>query len=311
MARIKYPTDFLKRIELFKDIKKKHDSDGGSSPLIPFLNQHNINLGTDEAATQEATQKDNLFSQNTRNAEEATEARNNLFRPVFTRLRGSVQYLKGYYKGSEKDLGDWGITVNKNRVAYPAAFLRRAKVFESFQERHDALGAASPLEPYLAEHNIDLAADGADVTEAVKKHNQMEQAKKNAEDLREKRDLLFNPVFAHVRAIGQYLKALYVANEKRLGDWGYTVDDSPRKSRKANITIRPGETRTVKRLLNGRELFNNGPAVLVLRKGSKEGNEGVELQPGEGFTVKRGWSVLTVVNTEHTQTSTISVEKVS
>jgi hypothetical protein len=311
MARINYPTDFLNRTQLFFLIRKKHDNDGPASPLTAYLAQQNIDLAADATATNAAVEKHDQFEENARNAEEATEARNNLFNPVFARLRGSVQYLKGYYKGNEKELGLWGVQVNGRRIVYPEAFLRRTELFNTFKARHDALGAASPLTAYLAEHNIDLGADGAAATEAGAKNDLAKQAGRDAEELREGRDNLFNPVFDHVRSMGQYLKALYVKNPKELGHWGYTVDDSPRKGRKATVIIEAGTTRVVKRLLNGKELTNKGPAAVVLRQGKDQSRDSVTIGPGKGFTIMRGWSTVTVVNSDQAQIAILSVEKAS
>ena len=311
MARINYPVDFLNRTQLFLNIKKKHDSDGGSSPLIAFLVQQAIDLAADATATNIALEKHDQFEENARAAEEATEARNNLFHPVFSRLRGSVQFLKGFYTGNEKELGLWGVQVNAGRMAYPSDFLRRAGLFNTFKARHDALGAASPLTPYLAEHNIDLTADGADTVKAETKHDQMQQAWMDAEELREDRDNLFNPVFENVRSIGQFLKALFVKNPKELGHWGYTVDDSPRKGRKATVTVAPQSRRIVRRLLIGKELTNKGPAEVVVHQGEAEGKDSITLSPTNGITITRGWSSVTVVNSDQAQIALISVEKIS
>jgi len=308
MARIKYPVDFLNRTELFKTIKKKHDDDGGSSPLIPFLNQQHIDLAADTTATNAAIEKHNQFEENAKTAEEATEARNNLFNPVFSRLRGSVQYLKGFYKGNEKELGLWGVQVNGGRMAYPSDFLRRAELFNNFKKRHDELGAASPLIPYLAEHNIDMEKDEGDVNKAAFNHGKAEQAANNAEDLREKRDLLFDPVFENIRSIGQFLKALYVKNPKELGHWGYTVDDSPRVYRKVVRKIAPQSDRTLVRLANGSVLTNGGQSELILHRGKEKGTEGISLQPGEDFEIRRGWGTLTVANSNHAETGLVYAE---
>jgi hypothetical protein len=245
MARINYPEDFLNQTVLFENMKTKHDADGAGSPLNDFLTQQGIDLVADEAATGSAIDTNKLFDSTSKAAEDNTQDRNNLFDPVFDRLKTEVQFLKKFYAGNPAELGNWGVTVNGNAIVYPPDFLNRVELFKTFKIHHDSFPGSSPLDPFLTQQNINLNDDLADTAAAEVLHATMEQAKKNAEDLREERDISFDPVMGHVRLIGQFLKSLFVDHPKHLGDWGYVVDDSPRDPKFRTATIDPTLSRTL------------------------------------------------------------------
>lgn len=296
MARIKYPTDFLSRTGLFYNMDKKHTADGASSPLIAFLAQEGIDLAVDKAATDEAVKNDNLFGSTSRKAEDHTEDRNNLFVPSFKHLKQMMQFLKSFYRGNVKELGCWGATVDSERVVYPPDFLHRSKLYKLVYKKHIAMGATSPLLPFLASNQIDFDAEKADVDKACLVHSKMEQAKRNSEDYREARDNFFNPVFSHVRAIGAFLKALYVNNSKELGHWGYTVDDSPPKPYRKKRKVRSGKPNTIKKVVTGTLFHNTGPTTLVFYKGSTVSGEGIAVNAREKASIPKGYTTITVVN---------------
>lgn len=306
MARIKYPKDFVRRADLFKDIKKKHDTDGGSSVLIPFLTQNSIDLATDNTNTDKAIEQDNLFGKADREGEEYTQARNNLFNPVMKNVKDELQFLKKLYVGNPKELGHWGATVDEERIVYPKHFLQRTQLLKDIKKRHDTLGATSPLNPFLVQNDIDMAADLADTIEAEKKHDKKEQAKRDAEMYSEKRDNLFDPVMENMRGIGQYLKGFFVNNPKELGHWGYTVDDSPRKPKQRTATIQANDQRTIKAIKLGSRVENTGEVELKLHKGKKSGIGAMDLPPQSSYEIVRGWGTITVVNTSPSKAGKIS-----
>lgn len=296
MARIVYPTDFLKRTILFYDMEKKHTADGANSPLIAFLTQEGINLANDKAATDKAVKNDNLFSSTSRKAEDHTEDRNNLFVPAFKHLKEMIQLLKSFYRGNAKELGRWGATVDRERVVYPPDFLHRSELYKLVYAKHIAMGAASPLLPFLTKNQIDFDAEKADVDNACLIHQKMEQAKRDAEQYREARDKFFNPVFTHVRSIGAFLKALYVNNSKELGHWGYTVDDSPPKPRRNPRSVPAGGQITIKNVISNTEFRNTGDTILVLYKGSTSSDEGISVNAGDKANIPKNFTTLSIVN---------------
>lgn len=302
MARINYPEDFIKQTILFKTMKAKHDGDAAGSPITPFLTQKGIDLAADETATDEALAHHSNFVKTARKAEDHTEDRNNLFEPVMERLKKELQFLKKFYAGNTHELGDWGATIDEERIVYPPDFLSRAQLLKDVHEKHnDFSGGTSPLSPFLTQNEIDLDADLADTTAAEVIHALKEQAKKDAEKYSEARHDTFSPVINNLRAIGAYLKSLYVSSQKKLGDWGYEVDDSARPPQWRTAAIAPDNSRTLTGVKLNSQAENTGTVELLLHKGEAIGEEPVALPPEMRFTIKRGWGTITVQNTDQTE----------
>ena len=273
MARINYPEEFLRLIKLFTNMKAKHDADGSASPLIPFLAKQEIDLAADETAINKAKAKDLKFDKKEREAEKLTRQRDKLFDPIFGWMKKELQFLKKFYVGNVKELGDWGATVDEKRIVYPPEFEELAQLFKDIKTQHESYAPVgdSPLQPFLVKHEIDLAAQLLKVTGAETKHDQRNQAQRDAEDMREDRDNFFNPVMGHVRIIGQYLKGLNVDNPQEVGDWGYEVDESPRDPKFRESIIAPGTTKIIKGIKLNSQVENTGESVLLLHKGKETG----------------------------------------
>ncbi len=301
MARINYPEDFLKQCILFKEIKKRHDDDGADSVIIPFLTQKGIDLTADETATNEALAQHTLFEKTDKKGEDCTQDRDNLFHPVVKNMKHELQFLKKFYAGNVKELGNWGVQVDGNRIVYPPGFLKLAGLFKEVKKKHDKLGDESPLIPFLTQNKIDVDADEQNTAKAEARHVLKEQAKMDAEKYSEARDKLFDPVMAKLRLIGAYLKSLYVSNPKHLGNWGYTVDDSPRNPRFRIAGIATGGSRTLTGVKLKSEVENTGATALLLHKGKTVSPDPVALPAGMKHTIERGWGTMTVENENPTE----------
>jgi hypothetical protein len=302
MARLNYPEEFIRQTALFKKIKAKHDADGGASVLIPFLAQQGIDLNDDNTATTAAIAKDTLFDKATLKAEDDTQDRNNLFNPVVANMKVIFQYLKKFYAKNPAELGLWGATMNGNAIVYPPEFEELVKLFRAMKAKHDSFGpGGSPLTAFLDQNEIEIASDDTKVNAAETKHDEAKQGEKDAEDLREDRDNLFDPVMANVLLMGQFLKGLFVKNPKELGHWGYVVDDSPRDPKFRESTITSGIPKTLTGVKLGSQVENTGTVPLLLHKGDEVGAEPVNLLPEMRFTVVRGWGTMTVENQDPAQ----------
>ena len=307
MARIKYPKDFLNQTELFKIIKAKHDEDPLTSPITPFLSQTGIDMDKDDTNTDKALKNDTLYDKTDKKGEDYTQDRNNLFNPVLKNMKSELQFLKKLYVENTKELGHWGAQVDEERVVYPTDFLLLTQLFKDVHAKHQSFPAgSSPLALFLVQNDIDIDADLVKTTKAETKHDKKEQAKRDAEKYSELRDKFFNPVMAHVRMIAQYLKSLYVDNPKELGDWGYTVDDSPRKPRFRTTTIAAGSTRSLRGIKLLSKVENSGAVGLLLHKGKTAGKEPVVLPVAGKFTIRRGWGILRVENENQRENGKIS-----
>lgn len=298
MARINFPETFAAQQTLLDTLNTKHTADGASSDLAPYLAQHSIDLPADVAAGTQAAVHETARSLHSKGAENYRQLRDNSFNPVFARLKGMVQFLKGLYRGNEKALGDWGVQVdNKSKIVYPTDFDAQVALYNTFAQKHSSYGSgASPLLPYLTKHGISMAADLSVVGNATASHAKMRAAAKSAEEEKELRDNLWQPVVERLRGSVDYLKKLNNSSEKALGAYGVAVDASPRAPRMRNTSLKIGEQITINNATIGGTLTNTGAGDLHLYKGKTTTGTPVIIRPGEQHGTLKGWSVMTIVN---------------
>ena len=111
MARLIIPEDFTSQLTLLSNINQQNTTLGADSPLTAFLTQQNIVLADDMGAGDVAqTHEINraLFS---RQSENYRQLRDNQFQTPWQHVTGSAQFLKSFYKGNTKQLGNWGFTI--------------------------------------------------------------------------------------------------------------------------------------------------------------------------------------------------------
>jgi hypothetical protein len=96
---------------------------------------------------------------------------------------------------------------------------------DKIYQKHKADGATSELK------NLDgLSWDvvGPTVAAGLAAHNEAERLKGLMEAQYRLRDAAFAPVDAINRASSAYLKGKYARNPKKLTEWGFEVDDTPK-----------------------------------------------------------------------------------
>lgn len=91
--------------------------------------------------------------------------------------------------------------------------------------KHQADGAASPLNNLDGQ---DWNSSGTKITPAQTHHNDAEEFKRKSEEAYRERDIYLAELEKIVKSSAQLLKVFNATNPKRLADWGFTVDDSPR-----------------------------------------------------------------------------------
>jgi cell division protein ZapA (FtsZ GTPase activity inhibitor) len=96
------------------------------------------------------------------------------------------------------------------------------KLAEMVYARHQELGASSPLAP------LDWVVVGPTIVQTLKLHLEAEELKRKWEQKYRERDALLEPIDELVKQSRDLLKALYKKEPKKLGEFGYTVDDTPR-----------------------------------------------------------------------------------
>ena len=104
----------------------------------------------------------------------------------------------------------------------------KIKLAKAIKTKHTAAGAASPL------NGLDMADFGNKTDTADTENQNADKFYKAAEKATQDRDLALggdNPpkgtVDWYLRAARDVLGGLNKGNEKKLGDWGFEVDDSP------------------------------------------------------------------------------------
>ncbi|SFQ43491.1 hypothetical protein [Parafilimonas terrae] len=298
MARLTIPEDFNSQVTLLNNIIAQNTALGTSSPLTAFLVQQNIVLTNDEAAATAAQTHDAARALLKKQSENYRQLRDNYFTAPWAHLTGSVQFLKTFYKGNTKELGNWGITItDSGKVNYPAAFTQRSAVFITFTAKHNSYpDNSSPLQPFLTLQNINLDADSALVEQATTNNTSFTATAQQSENETELRNQIWMPVLTHIKTIGNYLMKLFSNNQKALGNWGFVVDENTQKARLRTSKLKPGETSVYAGLIVGGSITNIGTVDIHLYKGETTTGTPSIIHVGEQFGLVKGYSTVTVVN---------------
>lgn len=111
------------------------------------------------------------------------------------------------------------------RVKVPTNIDQMLNLADAIYQKHLADGANSPLKSMA---DFDLSKLGPDIPKILAKHLEAESLKKKSEEAYRERDLLLPEIQKMVRSAATLLKGVHAKNPKRLGDWGFVVDDTPK-----------------------------------------------------------------------------------
>ena len=123
------------------------------------------------------------------------------------------------------------MAARKPRVEIPRNPEELIKLLKAVTKKHDADGASSPLK------DMNISAVKAQTAEADKQHTDGESFRKKAEDCTQARDKALGlskkavedgTAIWHVMAMRDVLMGVYKGREQKLGEWGFTVDASPK-----------------------------------------------------------------------------------
>lgn len=308
MARLIIPADFASQRTLLTNIVSQNNELGTSSPLTAYLPQQNIVLADDVTAGNTAQTHETSRALLSKQSENFSQLRDNAFEIAWKHLTGMAQFLKKFYKGNTKELGNWGLPViESGKIKYPAAFGERVTIFNAVVEKHRQLGAASPLQPYLDENKINLDADSNLVVQATKANANFIAAAAESENETQLRNNTWSPVLQHLRDIGGFLMEVFVNNPKALGKWGFVVDDSPQKSKLRTTKLKLGETRVIMSVTLGSTLTNTGKTDVHVYKGKTTKGTPFIIHAAEQLGMQKGFSTITVVNPSATETAILTV----
>mgnify|MGYP001293248814 CR=1 FL=1 len=306
MARINFPKRFAEKTSLQVKVKAKHDADALTSVLIPYIAEQGIDMTVDATATTNAVTANTNFQAAEKLSEELSQKRDNLFDKVFSDHEGEVQFLKKLFRNNVSKLGEWGVTVdNRGRIHYPPDFVGRAAAVQTFITKHNSFPVGtSPLKPYLDENGISLVTNKTNTTTASTAHNDFLTQDALKEQYVEQRDTLFAPVEAHIRGIGQFLIGLFHNAPKKAGQWGFVVDDSPQADKVRDGIVKFSSTKTLQQLAIGKDIINTGSIPLKLFKGKTAAGAPIVMNPGDKFTIVRGYGTSTLKDESATQDGT-------
>jgi hypothetical protein len=308
MARLIFPTDFASQKKLSEAIFSKHNNDGANSIIKTFMVDNEIDPAKfatkADAANKHEEAREFLFGQSTK----YTQLRDVLMKQPTSNFKSCVQTLKKHYKSAPHKLSDWGITVEgAAKVVYPTKFIGMSSLMKNFADKHLTMTAGtSPLDNFLAENEIDLAKDKAEIVKAIAYDT---DADKKAEESAKETELLnvcWQPVAKQLKDIGQYLLTVFTKTPRKASDWGFAINESPTAAKEINTKIKLGDKATLSGVIIGGTLKNTGTTDLHIYKGNKIIGNPIIIHAGESFGIQKGYSTITICNPSNTTEANIS-----
>ena len=113
----------------------------------------------------------------------------------------------------------------KGRIAIPTNIVENLQLASKVYEKHQKDGASSILNNL---DDMDWNTTGANVDLCLQKHLEAEELKRKMEEAYRTRDLYLPQINELLRASKGLLKGVFNKNPKKLGEWGFSVDDSPK-----------------------------------------------------------------------------------
>lgn len=297
MSRLMFQIRFIDRYELFKKMRAKHVADGGASVLNGVIAENAINLATDDTAANNAKAQHDTFDTLSKSSEKKFRARNVVLALVLKDHKACVQFLKKFYKKNIAKLGDWSVTVNGNKIAYPADFDNLKIAIVLFIDKHFLFPVGtSPLESFLTENTIDLAQNKIDINAAKTTHDEAEQDAIDSETARAQRDTLMETVIADTRLLGGFLVNHFTKNANKAGDWGFIIDNSPQGTKTRQGILNFGSSKVLTKLAKDGVLINESDFDIELYKGKTATGTPIILHPGVPFVITQGFGTVTLKN---------------
>jgi hypothetical protein len=248
--RVQMPRKIDVFLLLTKNIIEQHESDGAASALS------GLDMAEMKALYIKAKDYHERFEKLSRDKEAAFQDRNQALgidsnqysyteNTVLFFICSIRDYLLGIHKSSEQLLGNWSYDVSMSNGFVSVNIPRRAvdllALGNQIYSKHQTDGAASPL------NEFDMVQFGTLLSNANAFELEAKQLTRNKEtnyQLRNnalgfgngKRDSRSKTLLYYVTAVRNVLLGIHKSREKHLGQWGFEVDDSPRR-RKAEPNV--------------------------------------------------------------------------
>ncbi len=313
MARLIFPEGIPSETSLLTSVNNKHIADGTSSALEVYLKENNFDLvqAMLDAASVETMETTRALLY--RQSNNYTQLRDLQLNPVIAHLKSEVQFLKSIYSSNPKELGNWGITVeDPNKIVYPKAFDGITKTASDFIEKHLSFAVGkSPLLPFITQNKIDVVADQTAIAAAIVFNSQSISSAQQAENLTEQRNILWEPVVKHLKGAGNYLMNLFGENQKGCGEYGFVVDNSVAKPKMMKTTIKLLDKTTLRGLVIGGTITNDGTEDIHLYKGTSTAGNPIIIKPGDKYGVAKGFGTMTISNPSTLITAKVSALRIN
>lgn len=119
--------------------------------------------------------------------------------------------------------------LTKGRVSIPKNTVELLTLANKVNAKHILDGPTSILNS-MADQDWNIISPK--ITQCENLHNQAEVLKAQMELMYRQRDALIPDIKSIVQDSRSFLKGVYSKNPKKLGEWGYEIDDTPQVSKK-------------------------------------------------------------------------------
>ena len=109
---------------------------------------------------------------------------------------------------------------------YPTDLLKSTELLAAIKAKVVEDGDDGELVLMLAKQKIDLDNDILEGEKALAYNESFDKATSDGQNYCEKRNNLLKPLMKHMRGAFQYLKILFIAEFKELGDWGAKINNN-------------------------------------------------------------------------------------
>jgi gamma-glutamyltranspeptidase len=111
------------------------------------------------------------------------------------------------------------------RIGIPNKVEDQLKLSKLIYQKHVADGKTSILNT-MEDHKWDDL--GPNIEPALTKHLEAEELRRKMEQAYKDRDRMMGDVESSIKSTRDFLKGVYSKQPKKLGEYGYSVDDSPK-----------------------------------------------------------------------------------
>lgn len=304
-----YPTTTTGNHELFTDVKSQDAALGARSPIKNVMAEKGINLADDISTIDNAASHDHSASLYRKNAKAYGQLSDNKAKPAMKVAANIGQLIKSTNKNDLAVVGEWGFNItNSGKITLPTNAADRVLLFENLIAKHASYPAGtSPIDQFLIDKDIDLGKLKDALVESQNLERQSKRTYELAENETQQRDILMAPVLEHAKIIGSFLMEYYKDEQRRVGEWGFNVEEPKSKPTEQTSKIKLLQTLTINSVIIGGEVINVGPTDIHIYKGKTTTGNPVILHPGDKWGVPKKHSIITISNPSNLETAIVKV----